>query len=309
MKRSKVGVSGFTLIELLVVISIIALLVGILLPALSAARQSAQKVVCLSNVRQTGVAIVSYATDNSNYHPIYIYSDRWNQTPWNYARSGAIAPNNTNGDPAFWWTSKLVDDGYLPGPLAFDCPTLDSIPLEVGNRDFSQMTVGATNGDSAWPGWNYAEYGYNAYFLGSGMGLAWKNVRSVRGSLAMGSIDSQTNYQYKVYESSPRIDDVNNAAETITLADSRNYATETQLRNAGRGDYTFGVSYLYPKTEANNSTDQYGFADPRHKSSVNVYWADGHGEGFSVQDAEKPYGQDELTDAVAYPNDNKWDLR
>ncbi len=55
--------NGFTLIELLVVISIIALLVGILLPALGAARKSAQNSVCLSNVRQMAVAAVSYLND------------------------------------------------------------------------------------------------------------------------------------------------------------------------------------------------------------------------------------------------------
>src|SRR5687768_8282274 len=60
---------GFTLIELLVVISIIALLVAILLPALSMARTTARNSVCQSNLRQTGIALASYAADNRDYLP------------------------------------------------------------------------------------------------------------------------------------------------------------------------------------------------------------------------------------------------
>lgn len=54
---------GFTLIELLIVIAIIALLVGILLPALGEARKVGRKSICESNIRQFGVAVNNYATD------------------------------------------------------------------------------------------------------------------------------------------------------------------------------------------------------------------------------------------------------
>ena len=65
---------AFTLIELLVVIAIVALLIGILLPALGAARGTARKVVCLSNARQIMVAFTAYAADHDEYH----HGDRQN---------------------------------------------------------------------------------------------------------------------------------------------------------------------------------------------------------------------------------------
>ena len=65
----KIRKNGFTLIELLVVISIIALLVGILLPALGAARKSAQNIQCLSNLRQIGIGAIGYAFASNDFLP------------------------------------------------------------------------------------------------------------------------------------------------------------------------------------------------------------------------------------------------
>lgn len=60
---------AFTLIELLVVIAIIALLISILIPSLRTARKQGQKAVCMSNMRQIGIAVRMYLPDNREWYP------------------------------------------------------------------------------------------------------------------------------------------------------------------------------------------------------------------------------------------------
>ena len=66
MTRSRFG---FTLIELLVVIAIIAILAAILFPVFSQARESARKTVCLSNTKQSGLALMQYIQDYDEMTP------------------------------------------------------------------------------------------------------------------------------------------------------------------------------------------------------------------------------------------------
>ena len=68
---------GFTLVELLVVIGIIAVLIGILLPTLSRARENARRIACMSNLRQVATAIVMYCGETrAGFPPPRCSADR-----------------------------------------------------------------------------------------------------------------------------------------------------------------------------------------------------------------------------------------
>ena len=121
------GIPAFTIVECLVVITIIALLVSLLLPAMSSARETSKIVTCSSLERQQALALRSYGVDNKQYVPPMVW---WGYSAnsvvfqeWTYttatANPGYIPNQFSPGTSGF---AELHNLGYLKDPKAYYCP-------------------------------------------------------------------------------------------------------------------------------------------------------------------------------------------
>ncbi len=119
---------GFTLIELLTVIAIIGILAAIIIPVVGKVRDSARKAECVSNLRQIGVAMQTFASENKNRFPVsYINGRSTGDNNWMFYLApylGFQAPTGT-GD-TYWDYLKLCNKR---GP--FHCPKTDQADTSI----------------------------------------------------------------------------------------------------------------------------------------------------------------------------------
>ncbi len=260
MKRGHRRIQGFTLVELLVVIGIIAIMIAILLPALAAARESANRAACGANLHNWGLACFSFAGENKGVFPQAFHHSGTYCFPsvldYDEQYRAAYPSDSTATDGWKKWGSNLdqffhygVQKGTLPPPA----PPLygPGIPL-VGIRDSSLVCPSSVNPLMLWT-WGDQEWG----------DAVWGNYMYM-GGLTADNQPMPVNWGTRppaVRESDQH------AEERVLAADEVFYAG-------------FGGSVWLEITGQTWRINHPRSDDPTRPAFQNILFGDGHVEGF-----------------------------
>ncbi|MEM0914353.1 MAG: prepilin-type N-terminal cleavage/methylation domain-containing protein [Planctomycetota bacterium] len=208
---------GFTLIELLVVISIIALLISILLPALGAARYSARNVQCLTQQQQIGRAFGAYQADESGHYPL------------------AVAQIDGFGAVEFTWDDRLGYGGYDGRSSdSFGAKTNLGNPINVNTQPGAVSDLYACPLADATDGSITSETSYDAF--GTDIRAPrtyamtfWRQNNGVDVNSQLGisgfNVTSTAPFWSPEAAISRRPEDISKASDTIALTDSASVST------------------------------------------------------------------------------------